>query len=46
MQIIPWQEFLDRLRKQEQAGQIHLWLHRWLFTDEGVILANHRGASV
>ena len=43
--IIPWHEFLDALRKQQPA-QIHLWLRRWLFTNEGVILADHRTASV
>jgi hypothetical protein len=43
--IIPWQEFLHALRKQQPA-QIQLWLRRWLFTNEGVILADHRVANV
>jgi hypothetical protein len=43
--IIPWQEFLDALGKQ-QSAQVQLWLRRWLFTNEGVILADHRIASV
>jgi len=42
--IIPWQEFLHALRKQQPA-QIQVWLHRWLFTDVGVILADHRSAN-
>ncbi len=42
--IIPWHEFLDALRKQQPA-QIRLWLCRWLFTNEGVILTDHRIAS-
>jgi hypothetical protein len=43
--IIPWQEFLDALRRQ-QSAQVQLWLRRWLFTNEGVILADQRIASV
>lgn len=43
--IISWREFLEALRNQ-QPGQVHLWLGRWLFTNEGVILADHRIASV
>jgi hypothetical protein len=42
--IIPWTEFLDALRKQ-QPSQVQLWLRRWLFTNDGVILADHQIAS-
>ena len=37
--IMPWQEFLDALRNQQPA-QVQLWLRQWLFTNEGVMLAN------
>lgn len=39
--VIPWHVFLDALRKQ-QSTTVELWLRRWLFTNEGVILAHHR----
>jgi hypothetical protein len=39
--IIPWHVFLDALKKQ-QPGTLELWLRRWLFTNEGVILADQR----
>jgi hypothetical protein len=39
--IIPWHVFLDALKKQ-QPGTLELWLRRWLFTNEGVILAAQR----
>jgi hypothetical protein len=45
MSIIPWQEFLAALR-QQQPAQLELWLRRWLFTNEGVILADHQLATV
>jgi hypothetical protein len=37
--IIPWQG-------KQQSAQVQLWLRRRLFTNEGVILADHRIASV
>lgn len=37
--VIPWHVFIDALKKQ-QPSTIELWLRRWLFTNEGVILAN------
>ena len=43
--FIHWQEFLDVLRERNPP-QLQLWLRRWLFTDEGVILADHRVPSV
>jgi len=43
--VIPWHVFLDALKKQ-QPTTIELWLRRWLFTNEGVILANHHGATM
>ena len=38
--LIPWHVFLDALTKQ-QPQTLELWLRRWLFTNEGVILAHH-----
>jgi len=37
--LIPWNVFLDALKKQ-QPGTLELWLRRWLFTNEGVIVAD------
>lgn len=45
MSIMPWQEFLDALR-QQQPAQVQLWLRRWLFTNEGVILADDEVVTV
>ncbi|MDP2601928.1 MAG: hypothetical protein Q8S00_04970 [Deltaproteobacteria bacterium] len=36
--LIPWQAFLDALKKQKPTTR-ETWLRRWLFTDEGVIIA-------
>lgn len=36
--LIPWHVFLDTLEKQ-QPGTLDAWLLRWLFTNEGVIVA-------
>jgi hypothetical protein len=36
--IIPWEAFLDTLKKQ-QTGTLDTWLRHWIFTDEGVIFA-------
>lgn len=43
--VIPWQVFLDALRKQKPST-VDIWLRRWLFTNEGVILADHRPAAM
>ena len=37
--VIPWHVFLDALLKQ-QPQTLENWLRRWLFTNEGVIIAN------
>jgi hypothetical protein len=37
--IISWRVFFESLNKQ-QSGTLELWLRRWLFTNEGVILAD------
>ena len=37
--VIPWHVFLDALQKQ-QPTTLELWLGRWWFTNDGVILAN------
>jgi hypothetical protein len=42
--MIPWHVFLDALNKQ-QPTTLEIWLRRWLFTNEGVILASQRTAS-
>jgi len=39
--IIPWPEFLAALNEQESSA-IEIWLHGWLFMNEGVILADAR----
>jgi hypothetical protein len=39
--IIPWNEFLGALEKQQPA-QAQLWLRRWQFSDSGAILADRR----
>ena len=39
--LIPWNVFLDTLKKQ-QPGTLELWLRRWLFTNEGVIVADQQ----
>jgi hypothetical protein len=39
--LIPWNVFLDALKKQ-QPGTLELWLRRWLFTNEGVIVADQQ----
>ena len=39
LSIIPWQVFLDALHKQ-QSGTLELWLRSWLFSNEGVMLAD------
>ena len=36
--MIPWQIFLDALTKQNPAA-VETWLRRWLFTNDGVLLA-------
>ncbi len=36
--LIPWQAFLEALKKQKPTTQ-ETWLRRWLLTDEGVIIA-------
>jgi len=38
LSLIPWRMFLDTLKKQNPSTT-ETWLRRWLFTDEGVIIA-------
>jgi hypothetical protein len=38
LSFIPWRMFLDALKKQNPSMR-ETWLRRWLFTDEGVIIA-------
>jgi hypothetical protein len=38
--VIPWKIFLDALQHQ-QPSTLELWLHRWLFTNDGVIMATN-----
>lgn len=42
--VIPWHVFIDALLKQ-QPSTLETWLRRWLFTNEGVIMANERIAA-
>lgn len=35
--VIPWKVFLDALQHQ-QPGTLELWLRRWWFTNEGVMM--------
>ena len=42
--VIPWHVFIDALFKQ-QPGTLEVWLRRWLFTNEGVIMADERIAT-
>jgi hypothetical protein len=37
--LIPWQEFLATLKKQN-PGSVEPWLRHWLFADEGVMEAD------
>lgn len=43
--IVPWNEFLDTLEKQ-QPGQMQFWLRRWQFSDGGALPADDRGAAM
>jgi hypothetical protein len=38
LSLIPWRVFLDALKKQNPYTR-ETWLRRWVFTDEGVIIA-------
>ena len=42
--VIPWHVFLDALLRQ-QPNTLENWLRRWLFTNEGVIMAHERIAT-
>jgi hypothetical protein len=44
LSLIPWRMFLDALNKQN-PGMRDTWLRRWLFTDEGVIIATPEKSS-
>lgn len=37
--VLPWKVFLDALQHQ-QPSRLELRLRRWLFTNEGVIMAD------
>jgi len=37
--VIPWKTFFEALQHQ-QPGTIEVWLRRWWFTNEGVIMAD------
>jgi len=43
--LIPWNVFLDALKKQ-QPGTLELWLRRWLFTNEGVIVGDQEVLTI
>ena len=42
--VIPWKVFLDALQHQ-QPTNLELWLRRWLFTNEGVIMDDRKLAN-
>jgi len=42
--VIPWKVFLEALEHQ-QPSTLELWLRRWLFTNEGVIMADSTSAT-
>ena len=42
--VIPWHVFIEALLQQE-PGTVELWLRRWLFTNEGVIIAHEKIAA-
>ena len=44
LSIIPWQVFFDALHKQ-QSGTLEFWLRSWLFSNEGVMLADDSFAT-
>ena len=44
LSIIPWQVFLETLHKQ-RSGTVQLWLRSWLFSNEGVMLADDSFAT-
>ena len=44
LSIIPWQVFIETLHKQ-QSGTVELWLRSWLFSNEGVMLADESCAT-
>lgn len=44
LSLIPWRMFLDALKKQTPSTR-KTWLRRWLFTDEGVIIATPEKVS-
>jgi hypothetical protein len=42
--VIPWHVFTEALLQQEPST-LELWLRRWLFTNEGVIIAHEKIAA-
>jgi hypothetical protein len=42
--LIPWSEFLETLQQQQPKSR-QFWLRRWMFTNEGAMLADHRAAN-
>lgn len=38
---IPWHEFLETLQQQRPRSR-PFWLRRWMFTNEGAMLADYR----
>jgi hypothetical protein len=39
--LIPWHVFIEALKKQQPA-LLELWLSRWLFTNDGVLISRAR----
>ncbi len=42
--LIPWHVFLDAT-KEQPPSLMENWLRRWLFTNDGVVIAHSQGAS-
>jgi hypothetical protein len=42
--LIPWREFLETLRQQQPRSR-QFWLRRWMFTNEGAMLADRSAAN-
>jgi hypothetical protein len=44
LSIIPGEVFIETLHEQ-QSGTVELWLRSWLFSNEGVMLADESFAT-
>ena len=42
--LIPWSQFLETLQQQQPRSR-PFWLRRWMFTNEGAMLADHSASN-